>query len=99
MMAFCNYRSTATALEAVFPAENLLFLFYEDLFSETTLKQLCAFADAGYQPPAIVKPVNETPLKVDLPDEARDRLRTLLEPQYAFCRKHFVGRVPGAWLA
>ena len=98
MMAFCDYRNTVNALEAVFPSEDLLFLFYEDLFSESSLKRLCAFAGAGYQPPATDRPVNETPLKVDLPGDAREVLRQRLEPQYAFCRKRFGDGVPEAWL-
>ena len=99
MMAFCDYRSTVNSLEAVFPAEDLLFLFYEDLFSEASLKTLCAFADAGYQTPAVSAPVNETPLKVDIPGDARQVLQRRLEPQYAFCRERFEDRVPAVWLA
>ena len=93
MTAFCDYASTVAALDAVFPAEDLLFLFYEDLFSETSLKQLCAFADARYKPP-----MSDTPVKVDRPSDAREVLRQRLEPQYAFCRERFGELVPEAWL-
>ena len=83
----------------MFPAEDLQFLFYEELFSEAAFKQLSAFAGIGYKRPDSEKSVNETPLKVDLPDAARDALQSLLEPQYAFCRKRFADRVPATWLA
>lgn len=99
MLAFSDYRATVEALEAVFPAEDLLFLFYEDLFSEPAFKQLSAFAGVQYKRPDSNKSVNETPLKLDLPADVRDALRSALEPQYAFCRKHFGDGVPATWMA
>ena len=48
MMAFSDYRATVEALEAVFPAEDLLFLFSEELFSEPAFKELSAFAGVKY---------------------------------------------------
>ncbi|MEM8647093.1 MAG: sulfotransferase domain-containing protein, partial [Pseudomonadota bacterium] len=99
MLAFSDYRATVEALEAVFPPEDLLFLFYEELFSGPAFKELSAFAGVTYTRPDSAQSVNETPLKLDLPDEAREALRGLLEPQYAFCRKRFAGAVPAAWMA
>lgn len=92
-----DYRCTVDALDRVFPAENILFLFYEDLFCEATLRQLCTFAGAAYQPASTNESVNETTLKLDLPDQVRDALLDLLAPQYAFCRQRFSEDVPQSW--
>lgn len=97
-MAWANYKHTVEVLEGMFPAEDLLFLFYEDLFSEASLKTLCAFAGADHRPPQSEKAVNETFLKLDLPGPVRDQLQARLRPQYEFCHQRFGDRVPASWL-
>lgn len=99
LFGWTDYRQTIEALESVFPDGSLLFLFFEDLFSEAALKDLCAFADATYSPPKTGEAVNETKLKINLPAGAREELRSVLAPQYAFCRQRFGTRVPDAWSA
>ncbi|NNF79492.1 MAG: sulfotransferase, partial [Rhizobiales bacterium] len=97
-MAWANYKHTVEVLEGMFPAEDLLFLFYEDLFNEASLKTLCAFAGADHRPPQSEKAVNETFLKLDLPGPVRDQLQARLRPQYEFCHQRFGDRVPASWL-
>lgn len=99
LFGWTDYRQTVEAMDAVFSDRQVLFLFFEDLFSEATLKKLCAFAGAAYLPPKSNEAVNETELKIDLPDGVRDELVSLLAPQYAFCRQRFGNRVPDAWRA
>ncbi len=99
LIGWADYRQTVEALDVVFPARDVLFCFYEDLFGDATLNKLCAFADAAYGPPDTTETVNETELKLELPDRARDELRTVLAPQYAFCRQRFGDMVPDTWRA
>ncbi len=99
LFGWTDYRQTVEAMDAVFPDRDILFLFFEDLFSEATLKKLCAFVDADYLPPKTDEAVNETKLKIDLPDGVCDELLTILAPQYAFCRERFGSGVPDAWRA
>lgn len=99
LFARADYRLTVEALDTVFSGQNILFLFYEDLFSEKTLQRLCTFIDAAYVPPETEKVVNETGVKIDLPDEVRAEFRSILAPQYAFCRQRFGDRVPTTWPA
>ncbi len=99
LFGWTDYRQTVEAMDAVFPDRDILFLFFEDLFSEATLKKLCAFVDVAYLPPKTEEAVNETELKIDLPDGVRDELLSILAPQYAFCRERFGNRVPDAWRA
>jgi hypothetical protein len=88
-----DYRSTVAVLDQTFPAEHLLYLYYEELFTDETLTLLCAFAGAEFQPTDPTERRNETTIKRDLPPDAEAKLRDLLAPQYAFCRERF-GRVP-----
>ena len=97
LFARADYRRTVEALGTVFSDRNILFLFYEDLFCEATLQRLCAFIDAAYVPPETEKVVNETGVKIDLPDNVRAELRNILEPQYMFCRQRFGDMVPASW--
>ena len=73
-------------------------IYTEDLFNEASLKRLCAFAGADHRPPESRKAVNETFLKLDLPDEVRGELQAVLQPQYEFCRQRFGNAVPASWL-
>ncbi|MBN9887530.1 sulfotransferase [Salipiger abyssi] len=97
LMARADYRATIEALEAVFPASDLLYLFYEDLLSEDSLRRLCTFAGLDYCPPASRTPQNETQIRTRLPDAARTALRARLDAQYAFCRARFGAALPDAW--
>ncbi len=97
IMARADYRATVEALDAVFPAEDLLYLFYEELFDEPALSRLCRFAGLDYQAGEIDEAQNAAGLQRDLPAEARDAFLEVLAPQYAFCRARFQDRLPEAW--
>ena len=99
IMARTDYRYTLQDIDAVFPADDVLYLFYEDLFGEPALRRLADFADAPYQPgkPEVVR--NRTGLTLDLPAEARDTFRTTLAAQYDYCRTRFGDRLPASWMA
>ena len=98
-MGLADYQATVEGIEAVFPAHDTLFLFYEDLFSEASLQKLCAFSGAEYGPPESREAVNETSLKIDLPDPVRGELRKILDRQYEFCRNRFKKAVLASWSA
>lgn len=97
IMARGDYRGIVTALEACFAAEDLLYLFYEDLTQDTALKRLCAFVDAPFVAADTATRRNETEVTTALPREARARFRQALGPQYAFCHERFGADVPGSW--
>ena len=99
LMGWTDYRGTVEALDAVLPEQDLLYLFYEDLFSEAALIRLCSFIDAVHVPPDAGQAVNETELKVELPGDVREQLRAMLAPQYVYCRQRFGGQVPALWQA
>ena len=98
IMARTDYRFTVQDLDEVFPVEDVLYLFYEDLFEEPSLRELCAFTGAAYLPGDADTVHHGTELKVDLPSDAQDAFRQALAAQYDFVRERFSDRVPSAWL-
>ncbi len=95
--ARADYRGTVTDLDATFPDGEVLYLFYEDLFTKAALTRLCAHASAEYGPAEKGTKRNETELKVEMPEDARAAVHELLAPQYAFCRQRFGDEVPESW--
>ncbi|MDJ0630711.1 MAG: sulfotransferase [Rhodobacter sp.] len=95
--ARADYRGVVGDLDDTFPAENILYLFYENLFTDASLTKLCDHAGAslGQADPGNV--LNETSVKTEMPDDARAAAQALLAPQYAFCRDRFGDAVPGSW--
>ena len=90
-----DYARTITALEAAVLPSRIKYLFYEQLFAQNTLDDLCDFlgiparaADAlglGKNDPA-------------LPEDLRAALRAGLQPQYEQARQRFGAALPEAWL-
>jgi hypothetical protein len=94
-----DYRQVIEGLNAVLPPENILYLFYEDLFSGGAVEALSTFIGARHTPPDTTRVDNETRVKIALPDAVREDLRRLLNPQYEYCREVFSDRLPSSWLA
>lgn len=97
--ARAEYRRTVLDLDATFPPGDILYLFYERLFTEATLRRLCRFAGAEYRPGETEVRKNRTEVELALPDDARDAFLRLLAPQYSFCRDRFGDMVPASWAA
>jgi hypothetical protein len=95
--ARADYRRTVSDLDDVFPAEDILYLFYEDLFTDASLRRLSRFADVGFHPGDTGEARNRTAVKIDLPEDARVAFSSVLAPQYAFCRQRFGDAVPATW--
>ncbi len=95
--ARADYRGTITDLDLMFPAEDVLCLFYEELFTEDALRRLCAHANAPFGAADTATVRNETSLKAAMPEDARAEALRLLAPQYAFCRERFGDQVPAGW--
>lgn len=99
IMARTDYRYCVEDMDRTFPAEDILYLFYEDLFSEASLRRLSAFAGAEYRPGEPDTVEHKTELTLDLPKDARDAFLQDLGWQYDFCRARFGDQVPSSWLA
>ncbi|MDA3888121.1 MAG: sulfotransferase [Allgaiera sp.] len=92
-----DYVRTMTELEAVVPADRILYVFYEDLFGGTATKEICDFLGIAHLPPEAEKRVNQG-ISVPLPDDIRSILREAFAPQYEAMRARFGDRVPASWM-
>lgn len=97
VLARSDYAGTIADLDMTFPPEDVLYLFYEDLFAEPALQRLCRFADVPYQPGDTDQRQNRTKVEAPLPDDARAAFLDVLSAQYAFCRDRFGDLVPTGW--
>ena len=92
-----DYVRTMTELEAVVPADRILYVFYEDLFGGTATKEICDFLGIAHLPPEAEKRVNQG-ISVPLPDDIRSIFRQTFAPQYEAMRARFGDRLPPDWM-
>ena len=97
IMARADYRATVEALDACIHEKDILYLFYEDLFAEETLRRLCNFVGADYWPGNLGERANARQLTDDLPSDARVAFCDALAPQYDFCKDRFGVSLPENW--
>ena len=91
-----DYRRTIEALEAEVPPGDILYLFFEDLFSEAAIQALCDHIGLDYMPADFGAKVHEGHAELADPRllaAARDRLA----PVYEYIRTRFGPAVPAAW--
>lgn len=91
-----DYRRTIEALEAAVPKGDILYLFFEDLFTEASIRALCGHLGIGYVTAEFGAKVYEGQAEAADPGllaAARDRLA----PVYDFIRDRFGPAVPAAW--
>lgn len=98
--ALCDYAGTLEAVARVFPAEQLMTLFYEDMHQdrEKALKQVCGHIGLAFDRgviPELGKRFNRSQ-DVALPEEMRAHLRARLAGQAAHVLR-LTGRIPAAW--
>ena len=91
-----NYKRTITELEAAIPPNRIKYLFYENLFQQSTMMSLCSFL--GISPlPTLPKQRSNVGQIAHLPDDLRAAFRIALDPQYKFIRERFGADMPAAW--
>jgi hypothetical protein len=88
------YQNTIRNMEAVFKKEEIIYLFYEELFEEPTVRKLCQWIGIDYVAPDFGQIVNASkPRETVSPALWREIQETFL-PTYAFCREKFGDRLP-----
>ena len=91
-----DYRRTIGSLEAAVPGEDILYLFFEDLFTEGAIRSLCTHLGLTYVAPDFSEKVYEgAPAEADPGLLAAARAR--LAPVYEYIRDRFGNRVPETW--
>lgn len=94
----CDYAGAVGRMLRVLAPANRLFLFFETLFTEETMRRLTAFLGIDYIRPDFARRVHEG-LALGLDPVRAAAARRLLEPQYRFVRETFGAEVPQSWFA
>ncbi len=90
-----DYAGGLDVLEQAVPSEDRKVLFYETLFKDDTIRDLCAFLGLSNHAAPLKKRVHEgIPVKLDI--ARRNGLQKLLAPQYHAVEKRFQ-TLPAAW--
>ena len=93
-----DYARTITALDAAVPADKVLYLFYETLFTPETLARICDFLGIEPFEAAFSERTHEGVRYPEKPTpEAFARARAMLAPSYDFVFSRFGDEVPAAW--
>lgn len=96
MFGYSDYARTIEELERVVPSEDILYLFYETLFSDEGVKELCDFLGLDFVPgeysTRVFKGLNAD-VSADWARTAEGRLSHV----YSFVRSRFGDRVPAGW--
>lgn len=90
-----DYAQGLDSLEQAVPADTRKVLFYENLFSDDTIRDLCSFLGLSNHPAPLKKRVHAgVPIKLDT--ARRNGLQKLLAPQYHAVEKRFQS-LPANW--
>ena len=91
------YQLTVRNLEAVFAREQILYLFYEQLFQPQTVEDLCKFLGLPYVAANFEEVVHPGGPRDEIPEEIDREVRALFRATYRFCREKFGKRLPAEW--
>lgn len=96
-----DYIATLDALFAVFPPEQIMTMFYEEMHADrlATLQKVCSFIGIAFAPDyftALGRRFNRSQ-DAPLPDGVRLHLRTLYRP-LAIALRAKLGHIPDAWI-
>jgi hypothetical protein len=92
-----RYDLTLKAMDKIFAPEEMLVLFYEDLFTDTTIAKITNFLGISARLARFEKRVNTNPKKLELTAEYATTIRDAYSPVYEYCRLRFGTAVPDSW--
>jgi hypothetical protein len=84
-----NYPSIIESIEDAFPAEDIHIGFYETLFTEHAVGELCSFLGLPPRPADFSKIVNASPRPIGLDPDLARRARKAYAPIYDYCAERF----------
>jgi hypothetical protein len=91
-----DYVRTMAELESVVPADRIKYLFYEQLFDQSTADGICDFLDIERLPASTDKQVNRG-RSLPIPEDIRHAFADAFAPQYRAMRDRFGDALPAAW--
>jgi hypothetical protein len=91
-----DYRRTIAMLETVAPPDDVLTMFYEELFSQRSYDRVCDFLGIERRPVDPAR-IHEGAVSMPLPPRMFAPLRRNLGPTYDFAFQRFGDAVPARW--
>ncbi|HEX4159589.1 MAG TPA: sulfotransferase [Rhizomicrobium sp.] len=92
-----RYDLTLKAMESVFEPEEMLIVFFEDLFKDSTVTRITDFIGVSARLARFDKQVNSNRKKLPLNDEYAAMIRNAYAPVYDYCRVRFGAALPASW--
>ena len=91
-----NYQRTINELESVIPKDRIKYIFYENLFLESTIFDICQFIGIPTLSAQFEMRQNEG-IPALLPEDVELEFRRALHPQYTFAYEKFGAAMPPSW--
>lgn len=97
-LALSRYDVTISALEKAVPPENILYVYFEEMFAQDQVKRVCDFLGIDFIPGKIDDRANTAGSKA-APVRAQDRstIAKALSPVYAFMLERAGDALPSKW--
>jgi len=93
-----RYDQTITNLEQVFTPDELYLGFYEELFSDKAIAEICSFLDLPFRPGKYEQVVHGSLIKSELPEAIKSEVRSYYSQVYDFVLNRFgQDRVKKLW--
>jgi hypothetical protein len=92
-----RYDLTLQAMDKVFAPHEMLVLFYEELFTTSTIERIAAFLRISAKEARFEKRVNANGKKAELDASHAAVIRDAYAPVYQYCRDRFGRAVPASW--
>lgn len=89
-----NYARMLEALESAVTRDRILYLFYETLFTQSSVDRLCRFLNIPEHP---LEPAPQAAEVLAMPAPLAQKLRAALAPQYDAMNARFKDALPTAW--
>jgi hypothetical protein len=84
-----RYDLTVANLRSQFESDELLLLFYENLFSEASIESICRFLEVDFTPADFSGRLNDAPDSTPIDADFRAAARDHLDVVYEFCADQF----------
>ena len=93
-----RYDQTITNLEQVFTPDELYLGFYEELFSDKAIAEICSFLELPFRPGKYQQVVHGSLVKSELPETIKSEVRSYYSQVYDFVLNRFgQDRVKKLW--
>ena len=90
--------TTISTIEAVIPPEQIFYVFFEDLFAQPKIDEICDFLGVSHFPAKLDRHINaDTAPSVQLTDDAYAEVVDSLAEVYETTFAAFGDRVPSKW--